>query len=146
VLGYDPPDAAIRVRCTRGTYVRSLCHDVGQMLGCGAALAALRRTFVGSFAVENALPVDAFVRREDVTGRLLSIDTALDLPEVVIGPGKRKIAATGGSFGPGDLISSCKVTDGWVQIKLPSGKLLALGQVQMGPAGPRIHAKRVLSE
>jgi tRNA pseudouridine55 synthase len=47
VLSYKAPDAQIRVRCTRGTYVRSLCHDVGQALGCGAILASLRRTFVG---------------------------------------------------------------------------------------------------
>ena len=144
VLGYDPPDVSIRVRCTRGTYVRSLCHDVGAELGCGAVLASLRRTWVGQYSVEDAAPVDAFERREDVQNRLLSIDTALDLPVVVLPSRCRNIVATGGSLSPGDLVGECPVSEGWVQMKLESGKLLALGQIQMGPVGLRIHAKRVL--
>ncbi len=146
VLEYTPPDASIRVRCTRGTYVRSLCHDVGEAIGCGAVLASLRRTFVGNFALEHALPVDAFTNREEVSNRLLSIDTALDLPEVVVAPSSRRTVASGGSLGLADLTKKCDIESGWVQIKLPSGKLLALGQVQVGPAGPRIHAKRVLTD
>jgi tRNA pseudouridine55 synthase len=55
---FEPPDAAFRLRCTKGTYVRSVCHDLGQALGCGAALARLRRTGSGRFRVEAALPLD----------------------------------------------------------------------------------------
>ena len=50
---------AFRLGCSSGTYARSLAHDVGQRLGCGAHLAALRRTRIGSFQVENALTLDA---------------------------------------------------------------------------------------
>jgi tRNA pseudouridine55 synthase len=144
VLGYEPPDVMIRVRCTRGTYVRSLCHDVGQLLGCGAALAALRRTFVGPHSVEQARPVNAFVNRQDVVERLLSIDTALELPTAIVRPGSRTIVISGGTLVAGDLVGACPVQEGWVQIKLESGRLIALGQVVQGPAGARIHAKRVL--
>jgi tRNA pseudouridine55 synthase len=55
---FVPPDAVVRIRCTKGTYVRSLCHDLGQALGCGAALAQLRRTGSGRFRVEAAIPLD----------------------------------------------------------------------------------------
>lgn len=144
-LAYDPPDVTIRVRCTRGTYVRSLCHDVGESLGCGAVLASLRRTFVGHHSVEDALPVAAFVQCQDVLDRLLPIDTALDLPEVTIRPGARSIAVGGGVLHAQNLAQPCPVQEGWVQIKLESGKLLALGQVQLLPTGLHIHAKRVLS-
>lgn len=52
---YAYPRLDIHVRCSKGTYVRSLAHDIGQKLGCGAHLQALRRTRSGHFSVENAL-------------------------------------------------------------------------------------------
>lgn len=54
LLRFQPPDAEIEVECARGTYIRSLAHDAGQKLGCGAHLSALRRTRVGPFAIEAA--------------------------------------------------------------------------------------------
>ncbi len=52
------PRFDFRLACTKGTYVRTLAHDLGQKLGCGAHLAALRRTAVGAFSVANALTLD----------------------------------------------------------------------------------------
>src|SRR5208282_4537119 len=49
--GYEPPLGQFRVACTKGTYVRSIAHDLGQKLGCGAHLATLRRSVSGKFAV-----------------------------------------------------------------------------------------------
>jgi len=144
-LAYNPPDVTIRVRCTRGTYVRSLCHDVGRLLGCGGTLASLRRTFVGQHAVENAWPVDAFKTRKDVLDRLLAMEAALELPEVFVSPRLRSIVVTGGTLGAGDIVGACPVREGWVQLKLENGKLLALGHVEGVPVGFRIHAKRVLA-
>ena len=54
---YEEPFAYFRVSCTKGTYVRSLAHDLGEMLGCGAHLTALRRTGSGRFEVADALPL-----------------------------------------------------------------------------------------
>lgn len=54
---YEEPFAYFRVSCTKGTYVRSLAHDLGQKLGCGAHLTALRRTGSGRFEVGDALPL-----------------------------------------------------------------------------------------
>ncbi|HAE35598.1 MAG TPA: tRNA pseudouridine(55) synthase, partial [Bacteroidetes bacterium] len=50
-----------RVACSKGTYIRSLAHDIGQELGCGAWLSGLRRTRIGSFLAENALDTEAFI-------------------------------------------------------------------------------------
>jgi tRNA pseudouridine55 synthase len=57
LLAFTPPTARIRLECSKGTYVRTLAHDIGVGLGCGAHLCALRRTASGPFRVEDAHPV-----------------------------------------------------------------------------------------
>ena len=58
MLNFGMPDSTVRVKCTKGTYIRTLCYDVGEALGCGAHLAGLRRLSSGKFSVENAMPLD----------------------------------------------------------------------------------------
>jgi tRNA pseudouridine55 synthase len=55
---YEPPLGRFRAACTKGTYVRSIAHELGQKLGCGAHLAALRRSVSGKFDVANATKLD----------------------------------------------------------------------------------------
>jgi tRNA pseudouridine55 synthase len=59
LLAWQPPLLTIDVLCGKGTYIRSLARDIGAALGCGAHLASLRRTAVGTFAIEDATPLDA---------------------------------------------------------------------------------------
>lgn len=59
---YAEPLGQFRVACTKGTYIRSLAHDLGQKLGCGAHLAALRRSASGKFDVADALPLDVVLK------------------------------------------------------------------------------------
>jgi tRNA pseudouridine55 synthase len=54
---YAPPEAEFEVECSAGTYIRSLAHDLGQALGCGAHLAGLRRTASGSYRIGEAVPL-----------------------------------------------------------------------------------------
>ncbi len=54
ILEENMPEFTIRVRCSKGTYIRTLCHDIGQKLGCGAVMAALTRSRSGDFSIENA--------------------------------------------------------------------------------------------
>jgi tRNA pseudouridine55 synthase len=56
--GYTEPIAQFRIACTKGTYVRSLAHEIGQKIGCGAHLATLRRVVSGKFDVKNAVPFE----------------------------------------------------------------------------------------
>jgi tRNA pseudouridine55 synthase len=76
LLAWNPPDLSLRVRCSAGTYIRSLAHDLGRALGVGAYLAALRRTAVGSFLVEDAVALDAF-SEETISYCLLQPDSAV---------------------------------------------------------------------
>jgi tRNA pseudouridine55 synthase len=55
---YQEPNGAFRLACTKGTYVRSIAHELGVKLGCGAHLASLRRTVSGRFDVADARPLD----------------------------------------------------------------------------------------
>src|ERR1041385_2953529 len=59
--GYQEPIGQFRIACTKGTYVRSLAHELGQKLGCGAHLASLRRTASGKFDVADAVSLDAIL-------------------------------------------------------------------------------------
>jgi tRNA pseudouridine55 synthase len=58
LLSYEPPHLKIRVRTSSGTYIRTLAHDIGTELGCGAYLEELRRTAIGDRRVENAATLD----------------------------------------------------------------------------------------
>jgi len=58
VLGFESPNIRFRLRCSKGTYVRTLAHDLGNKLGCGAHLSALRRTATDRFNVSQALTLD----------------------------------------------------------------------------------------
>ena len=53
-----PGDYVLRVRCSKGTYVRTLCHDIGQALGCGGCMAALRRTMAAGFTLSDAVTLE----------------------------------------------------------------------------------------
>jgi tRNA pseudouridine55 synthase len=61
ITNIELPRVDFRVVCTTGTYIRSLAHDFGQILGCGGFLSSLRRTRIGEFPVDDAMGIDAFV-------------------------------------------------------------------------------------
>ncbi|HEX5397734.1 MAG TPA: tRNA pseudouridine(55) synthase TruB [Verrucomicrobiae bacterium] len=59
---YEPPLGRFKIACTKGTYVRSIAHELGRKLGCGAHLAALRRSASGKFDVADSTPLDAVLQ------------------------------------------------------------------------------------
>ena len=66
LLTCDVDRCRLRVRCSKGTYIRTLAEDIGRVLGCGAHLTALRRTAVGDLSVVDALSLDALTALDDV--------------------------------------------------------------------------------
>lgn len=80
LIDWQPPRLSIEVECGRGTYIRSLAHDMGQALGCGAHLTALMRTSCGPFDMTDSLTLDrveAAFRNDDWRKLLLPMDTVL---------------------------------------------------------------------
>jgi len=136
-----PPtlDVTFDMVCSKGTYVRTLCADIGEALGVGGHLAGLERRRVGRFSIDDALSLDELAElaeREAVESRLYSTAMALtDLPALVIDevasrnirhgvavPATRVVQAEG-AWAVGDSV--CLLG--------PDGRLLAIGKVPCGP-------------
>ena len=136
-----PPtlDVTFDVVCSKGTYVRTLCADIGEALGVGGHLAALERRRVGRFGIEEALTLDdlaALAERETVGTRLHSLAAALDgVPVLTIDP----IAADGVRHGvviPATQVIGMEgiwAAGACVRLQAPDGRLLAIGKVPCGP-------------
>jgi len=87
LLSASGEDILVRVHCSKGTYIRALAHDIGQHLGCGAHVKALRRTQIGELEIDDALELDALAALSEADREkcLLPPDILLsDLPAVVL--------------------------------------------------------------
>lgn len=126
ILEWRPPDLVVDVRCSKGTYVRSLAHDTGIALGCGAHLAALRRTVAEPFRVEDAVTLETWqeaVEDGSWPARLLPLDAALlDRPAVVLGAGDA--ARMGDGVAP--ALQMRAVAGALYRAYTPDGRLLAV--------------------
>ncbi|HBK53113.1 MAG TPA: tRNA pseudouridine(55) synthase TruB [Syntrophomonas wolfei] len=119
------PQLSLRVSCSRGTYIRTLCHDIGQELACGAFLSSLCRSRSGCFKIEEAVSLDYLLeKRENLSRSLLPLDYPLnnlplislkntELPAIING---RKISRTG------------KLASPRVRLYTPEGQLLAIAE------------------
>jgi len=79
LLRFATPHIDFRMRCTKGTYVRTLAHDLGTKLGCGAHLSALRRTATDRFNVSDALTLDRIEQLSlpEIEKRLIPVHQAV---------------------------------------------------------------------
>lgn len=119
-------DWELRVVCSKGTYVRTLCHDIGQVLGCGAAMAELRRTKVAGFTLENAVTLDKVQACADPASLLTPVDGCFaDLPALALTAPQAKCVRNGASF-------TCAGPEGRFRAYGPEGEFLALCQVAEG--------------
>lgn len=76
-LAFDADELRLRVRCSKGTYVRSLAIDLGRALGCGAHLTALRRTAIGPFSIDAAVTLEQLEASGDATALLAPPDALI---------------------------------------------------------------------
>ena len=123
-LGREGDDHVLRVRCSKGTYIRTLCHDLGEALGCGGCMSALRRTAVGPFRVEDAVPIGAVTR--DFRKRLLGIDVLFsDAPALTLNAEQDRRCRCGNDF-------AVSAPDGRLRLYGADGAFLALGAAKDG--------------
>jgi len=128
LLSYEAPDAAFRVTCSGGTYVRVLAADVGASLSCGAHLVALRRTAIGPYAVDDAVaPDDA--------GEPLPLGAAVGhLPRLDLDADEAVAASHGRPLGPAGLTGPYGVFG-------PDGRLIGVYEDD----GPRARPQVILA-
>jgi len=88
ILNVDLPRVSIRVLCSKGTYIRTLCHDIGQKLGCGAVMTSLERTRSGQFTKDNAYTLAEIEKLRDegiLDSIIIPVDTVfMDLPALIV--------------------------------------------------------------
>ncbi len=129
------------IHCGKGTYVRTLAEDIGRALGCGAHLAALRRTAVGPFDLDRAVPLDRFEEMGEAErlACLLPVDALVaPLPALVLGgPQARRMR-----HGQPVLTEAGRVP-GPVRLYDEEGRFLGLGEVVSGGV---INPKRLVAE
>ena len=75
LLGMEAEGIRLRVRCSKGTYIRTLCKDIGEALGCGGCMKELRRVQAGEYTIDEAVPLETLLEAEDPGKYLRSVDT-----------------------------------------------------------------------
>jgi tRNA pseudouridine55 synthase len=143
VTGRDGAEVRIRVTATAGFYVRALARDLGEKLGCGAHLLALRRTRSGAFDVADAVPLAEAERMgRDVAARVIAPAEALpNLPAVQVTALGLKRAVHGNALGPEHLEGRWVPPHGAggpVRVLGPDGRLIALAHSRGGALHPAV--------
>ena len=120
----------LRVGCSKGTYVRTLCHDIGQALGCGGCMSNLRRTRAAGFGLDQAVTLEqvcAAAERGEAEKLLLPVDDCFsDRPSLALKAGAAKKVRNGAPAPAPDA------GDGEYRVYGPAGEFLALGRVHGG--------------
>lgn len=103
VLNIELPEVRIRVTCSKGTYIRTLCHDIGEKLGCGACMASLVRSRAGGFSVEDSKTLDEIeelVRAGETSSVIHTVESMFSqYPSVVMSADHDKRIYNGNIFG-----------------------------------------------
>jgi tRNA pseudouridine55 synthase len=132
-LDFKKPFLNIRVRCSKGTYVRTLAEDIGAALGCGAHLAGLRRTASGRFRVDDAVPVAALeaMAPPERRARVIGLDALLvELPRVDLD------AALAAKLRNGQSLPLPALSEGVSAVYGPDGALIGIGRAEEGTLRP----------
>ena len=139
LLEWQPPDLELRVCCSSGTYVRALARDLGEALGTGAHLSALRRTAIGEFRVEGALPAAALSDPSLVEQAWITPAAALaHLPWVEVGPADAARLSQGQTVAVAVTEANSPPPDGPVAV-LKGRSLVAVAERE----GERLHPRKV---
>lgn len=125
-LGFDGTRLSLRVKCSKGTYIRTLCQDIGEALGCGGCMEALRRVRAGEYGIEDAVPLEQLLESETPEQYLRGLDTMFaHCPAVTLTPNQEKRCRNGNPF-------SSPLPQGTYRAYSQSGEFLMLAKVEDG--------------
>jgi tRNA pseudouridine55 synthase len=139
LVSFDSPEAVFRVTCSAGTYVRSIARDLGDRLGTGAHLVALRRERIGALTVSDALPADRLDDPEAVVDHAITpLESMAHLPTLELTPAEGRRIQNGQSLSAEDVEAggAGDTPEGTVVLSL-AGRLLAVAEAADGLLLPR---------
>ena len=126
LLEFDGDTARLRVKCSKGTYIRTLCKDIGEALGCGGCMAELRRVQAGEYTIDEAVPLQTLLDAENPEVYLRPVDTMFrNYPEVTLTSNQEKRCRNGNSF-------SMDLEPGTYRAYSKTGEFLMLAKVEDG--------------
>lgn len=125
-LAFDGVSATLRVKCSKGTYIRTLCKDIGESLGCGGCMASLRRTAAGAYTKEEAIPLQTLINSENPQQYLLPVDSMFTrYPMLILTQKQEKCCRNGASF-------TFAGEAGTYRVYGQNGEFLALSKIEDG--------------
>ena len=126
LLEFCGETARLRVRCSKGTYIRTLCKDIGVALGCGGCMQELRRVTAGEYTIEEAVPLQELLETTEPEKYLRQVDTMFrNYPEITLSPKQEQRCRNGNSF-------SMKMAEGTYRVYGQNGEFLALSKIEDG--------------
>ena len=125
-LEFTGNEARLLVHCSKGTYIRTLCKDIGAALGCGGCMASLRRVTAGEYTIEEAVPLQTLLDTTEAETYLRPVDSMFrNIPSVKLTPNQEKRCRNGNAF-------SVQLADGTYRAYGQNGEFLMLAQVAGG--------------
>ena len=116
----------LRVRCSKGTYIRTLCKDIGEKLGCGGCMESLRRVAAGEYAIDEAVPLQTLLETEKPEDYLRTVDTMFrNYPAVTLTANQETRCRNGNAF-------SVSLAPGTYRAYSQDGEFLMLAKVDGG--------------
>ena len=126
LLSMEADGIHLRVRCSKGTYIRTLCKDIGQALGCGGCMAALRRISAGEYTIEESVPLQTLLETEEPESFLRPVDSMFrNFPAVELTEKQEARCRNGNAF-------TLNITDGTYRAYSKTGEFLALSKAESG--------------
>ena len=130
ILDMDLPLVRISVTCSKGTYIRTLCHDIGEKLGCGAAMESLLRTKVGRFTLDDAITLaqtEEAVQKGTIESKILGIEEILaEYPRVCCTKEGDRLLANGNPLV--QALVDAQEKNGWIRMCSSEGSFAGVYQ------------------
>ena len=130
ILEIELPLVRFRVTCSKGTYIRTLCHDIGEKLGCGAAMETLLRTKVGRFTLDEAITLaqtEEAVKNGEIESKVLGIEEILaEYPRVCCTKEGDRLLANGNPLV--QALVATEEKDGWIRMCNSEGNFAGVYQ------------------
>ena len=125
-LEFSGDTARLRVQCSKGTYIRTLCKDIGEALGCGGCMAQLRRVQAGEYTIAEAVPLQTLLEADNPEEFLRPVDSMFrNYPAVTLSDKQEKRCRNGNSFSVG-------LEPGTYRVYSKKDEFLALSRVEDG--------------